>query len=165
MPMTRYERLYTPGRVALAERIAMLALDEEEESGKAILYDTKWSLAKKLGVDEQLINNALRLSYTAEFAAEFGFSFVPPGNGRSGEKYGYVLEHGKSKGAVIEIKDALSDTDVKLGDHLRGSAMHWQMIGVAHGKNTKVGKTAARVAEILNGAAASIERTIEEGGQ
>lgn len=162
--MTRYEKLNTPNRVALVERIAMLALDEEEKSSKPILYMTKYEIGKLLGVNEQLISLAFRLSYTAEFAQEYGFSFVPPGNGRSGDRYGYVLEHDKSRGAVMEVREALSDTDMKLADHLRGSAQHWHMIQVAHGGNTKVGKTAKRVAEILNGAAAHIEGTLEEGG-
>lgn len=164
MAMTRYEKLHTPGRVALIEQVAMLALDAEEKTGKAILYMTKYEIAQSLGVGEQMVSLAFRLSYTAEFAQEYGYTFVPPGNGRSGDKYGYVLEHDKSKGAVTEIKDALSDTDVKLADHLRGSAQHWRMIEVAHGRNTKVGKTAGRVSEILNGAAAHIEATLEEGG-
>lgn len=159
---TRFEKLHTPGRVSLVEAIAMLALAEEDKTGKAILYMTRWDIAQALGVHPQLVGLALRLSYTAEFAEQYGYTFVPPGNGRSGDKYGYVLEHGKSKNAVTEIKDALSDTDVKLADHLRGSAQHWQMIAVAHGRNTKVGKSAGQVAEILNGAAAHVERTLDD---
>lgn len=160
MASTRFEKLHTPTRVRLVERIAMLALQKEEENGKAILYMTRYDIAQALGVNSQLVGLALRLSYTAEFAEQYGYTFVPPGNGRSGDRHGYVLEHNKAKGAVTEIRDALSDTDVKLADHLRGSAMHWHMIRVAHGGNTKLGKVAGAVAEILNGAAASVERTL-----
>jgi hypothetical protein len=145
----------------MVEQVALLALDAEEgKLGKPILYNTKYEIAKKLGVSEKSVSLAMRLSYTAEFAEQYGFSFVPPGNGRSGDKYGYVLEHDKSKIATEEVKDGLDDNDVKLADHLRGSAKHWEMIRFAHGGNTTTGKRAARVAEILNGAAASVEDTL-----
>ena len=102
------------------------------------------------------------MASTAEFLEERGYSFVTPGNGRSGEKYGYVLQHDKAQAATDLTKDTLDDTDRKLADHLRGSAGHWRMIQVAHGGNTRTGKAAARIVEILVGAAAMVEGALAE---
>ena len=56
---TRYDRLNKPSRVALAEQIALLALDIEEQTGKAVIYMTKWDIAQKLQADPGLVSQAL----------------------------------------------------------------------------------------------------------
>jgi hypothetical protein len=161
---TRFDRLHRPALVRLAERVAALALDEEQASGKAILYMTKWDIAKKLGVSSQMVGLAMRLSYTAEFAQAYGYSFIAPGSGRSGEIHGYVLEHGTAR-TTDEARDNLSDNDMKLHDHLNGSAQHWRMVAVGNGgKTTPTGKLANRIAKILTGAAASVEDALDKQG-
>lgn len=159
---TRFDRFHTDSNVALVERIALMALDAEEQTGQAILYMTKQDIADELGVSAAAVSVAMRLSYTAEFADQYGYTFVPPGNGRSGTRHGYVLEHDRAKSATKEARDLLNDTDTKLADHLRGAAMHWHMIRVAHGGNTRVGKVAGRVNEILTGAAAAVESVLDD---
>lgn len=165
MGKTRYDRLHKPSRVALAEQIALFALDIEEQTGKSVIYMTKWDIAQKLDADIGLLSQALSLASTAEFLEKYGYGFICPGNGRSGEKYGYVLQHDRAQSATGEASDNLDDTDRKLADHLRGSAGHWKMIQVAHGGNTKVGKAAARIVEILVGAAAMVEGALAEGDE
>lgn len=158
---TRFEKLHTPGRVALVERLAMLALEAEDETGKPILYQTQWDLAAALNVGHPAVACAFRLSYTAEFFEQYAYGFIPTGNGRNGGIYGYVLEHDKSKVATDNALDALGDNGVKLSDHLRGLAAHQEHIKTAHGANTTIGKKAQRNAEILRGAAASVNDTTD----
>lgn len=160
MNKTRYEKLNTPSRVELADQIAVLALDEEERGGKPILYMTMHDISHETGSSTQEVSLALRLSYTAEFAEEYGYSFVPPGCGRSGAIHGYVLEHDKSKAAVEEGRYNLNDNGAKLVDHLRGSASHWEMLRTAHGGNTRIGKQAGEIAGMLTGAVLYVEKTL-----
>lgn len=164
MGKTRFEKLHCAAHVQAAERIAMLALDQEERGGKPIIYMTKYDLAKEIGLEETTVSAALRLASTSEFLGRYGYTFVLPGNGRSGERYGYVLQHGRSKATSGEASDTLDDTDTKLADHLRGSAAHWRMIGLAHGGNTRVGKAAKQIESILDLAAQSVETVLDHNG-
>ena len=132
MRKTRFERLHTTRRVALVDQIANLALAAEKKSGKPILYMTAWDIA-------------------------YGFGFVAPGNGRSGEIYGYAMLYDRSVAALVEVTDNLDDADAKTVDNLRGIARDWEQMRYAHGGNTKVGKHAAMVSQVLTGAAAMIQ--------
>jgi hypothetical protein len=159
--LTRWERLHTPERVEIATQIATLALELEETTGKPVIFKTKFGISRAIGVPEPEVANSLYLASTAEFEEEHGFMFVLPGSGRSGEIHGYILQHDRSQAASHETRVTVHDAGSRLADHLRGRAANWARIRVAHGGNTAVGKVAGKYAEVLVGAAAMVESTLE----
>jgi hypothetical protein len=158
--VTRYERLNDPARVRLVEAIAELARDEEKRSGAPILYMTQWDIADVLGVDHIEVANAMRLSYTAEFLAEYGYGFVSPGGGRWGSVHGYVLQYGRNRAAAATIKKHLKDTDGKIVDHLFGAAASFEHLSQAHGRKSRTAKLARETADTLIQAAQLAHSTL-----
>jgi hypothetical protein len=146
----------------IAHEIAELAEKEAKKSGEAILYMTAWDIAYALGHrDAQMIRLALRLSYTREFFDEYGFSFLPPGCGRSGAIYGYALLFDK-KGATEQAYATLNDGNVKRADHLAAVAAHYAHLARVEGKNTRHGRRCDWLAKQLDAAVATAQQVEEE---
>jgi hypothetical protein len=161
MGRTRFDALNRSSLVAMAGRIADLALAEAKKSGAPVLYMTKWDIAQTLGADTQTVTLALRLAYTSEFYDQHGYSFVPPGSGRSGAIYGYVLLH-NAVGTTDEALVTLHDGNEKRTDHLNGAAMHFRFHAAKFGRNTKLGKRCDWLAKQLDAAVATAEQVQEE---
>ena len=155
--MTRYERLHRPALVKLAHTIRDMAVAEAKKSGKPILYLTQWDIGKLLGTGTQNVALALRLSYTAEFRDQYGWGFVAPGNGRGGDRVGYVLSDDVV--APDEGLENVHDAGHKLLDHLREEAGYFTDTRAARAKagQRKQAKVAGQIASMLDGAATSIE--------
>ena len=155
--MTRYENLHRPALVRLAHAIRDMALAEAKKSGKPILYLTQWDIGNALGTGTQNVALALRLSYTAEFRDQYGWGFVAPGNGRGGDRVGYVLSDDTLTldAGLRNIQDAGN----KLLDHLREEVGYFTDLRAARSKagQRKDAKVAGQVATMLDGAATSIE--------
>lgn len=155
--MTRYDRLHRPALVSLAHAIRDLALAEAKKSGTPILYMTQWDIANALSTHTQNVALALRLSYTAEFRDQYGWGFVAPGNGRGGDRVGYVLSDDTL--TLDEGLRNIHDAGHKLLDHLREEVGYFADLRVARSKagRRKEAKVAGQVATMLDGAATSIE--------
>jgi|SRR5215471_876647 len=154
--MTRFDTLHRPGIVMVADKIAKLALAKS-----SVLYMTKWQIARTIGEDPQMVTLALRLAYTSEFLDLYGYGFVPPGNGRSGAIYGYVLLHtgmASSDDALISLHDG----NAKRTDHVRAAAMHFDMLATSYGRKTPFGKKCRWLSKQLDAAVATAEQVQDE---
>jgi len=153
----RYESLHKPNYVATAMLIKELALAEEKKTGEATLYMTAWDIASTLGVEVQTVRFALRLSYTAKFQDTYGYGFIAPGSGRSGELHGYTLQHPKAmKGNNARQERVMDYQDRWVYDHLSGLAGHYSAQAIALGPTTKRGRAAAHCAAAVQVAATSV---------
>src|SRR5262249_5104708 len=158
---TRFEKLHRPSLVALADDIARLTQSEAKKTGSPILWMTKRQIGRKIGADAGMVSLALRLAYTSEFYDEYGYGFVPPGNGRSCEVYGYALLHSSVR-TTNEVLITLQEGNEKRTDHLNGAAMHFRYPAQKLGRNTKIGKRCDWLARQLDGAVATAEQVQEE---
>ena len=160
---TRFQQLNNSANVALAQQIAVLAKREEKKTGKPILYMTMYDIGNTLGVHWLSVSAALRLSYTAEFAQAHGWSFIPPGSGRSGRIYGYALEDAKNVAATREATVALRYTEGKWLDHMNGLVQHIRMERRANRRSDpKRSKLLARAERFLQTAADAVEMAIDK---
>jgi len=157
MSFDRFDSLHTTANVKLAQDLAQLAVNEQAKTGIPVLKKTMWDLAVILGVDAQQVSAAFRLSYTAKFRAKYGFGFIAPGSGRSGEIYGYVLQNSTSTSGAKEQEKALEYLAWVHLDHLRGMQEHYGRIAAAYGLSTKRGKAARLCEQTTKVAADAIE--------
>jgi|SRR5215831_16505126 len=156
MRRTRYDSLHRPSLVSIADAMMRAAL-----ANGGVLYMTRWQIAQALHEDEQMVALALRLAYTSEFLDEYGYGFVPPGNGRSGEIYGYVLLH-TTVTTPSEALVTLYDGNVKRTDHVRAAAMHFDFLSKAYGRSSVLGKKCRWLARQLDAAVATAEQVQDE---
>ena|SRR5215471_5288646 len=154
--MTRFNALHRPSLVSIVQSMAKAA-----QANGGVLYLTRWDIANALKVDAQMVSLALRLAYTSEFLDQYGYGFVPPGNGRSGAIYGYALLHT----AVAPTTDALvtlHDGNEKRTDHVRGAAAHFDFMSKAYGRSTPIGRKCRWLARQLDAAVATAEQVQDE---
>src|SRR5499427_11062637 len=154
--MTRFNALHRPSLVSIVQSMAKAA-----QANGGVLYLTRWDIANALKVDAQMVTLALRLAYTSEFLDLYGYGFVPPGNGRSGAIYGYVLLHtgmASSDDALISLHDG----NAKRTDHVRAAAMHFDMLATSYGRRTPFGKKCRWLARQLDAAVATAEQVQDE---